>query len=61
LLGFRAQSYVSNVFDCANGVENSAGEINRTVQFISYDDNYLWYHYTFNVTQLISGPIADAA
>ena len=52
---------MSNIFDCANGVENSAGEINRTIQFVLYDDNYLWYHYVFNTIQLISGPIADSA
>lgn len=61
LLGFRAQSYVPNIFDCANALEASAGDINRTFNFIMYDPNYLWVDYTLNVTQLISGPIADSS
>jgi hypothetical protein len=61
LLGFRAQSYVPNIFDCANALQASAGDINRTYNFLSGDPNYLWYEYTFNVTQLISGPIADSS
>jgi hypothetical protein len=30
LLGFRAQQYVPNIYDCANALEYAASEVNRT-------------------------------
>ena len=39
-----------NIYDCANNLEKVASEVNRTVQFVSKDDNYLWFDYSFNIT-----------
>lgn len=61
MLGFRAQSFVPNIYDCLNAVESSVGDVNRTARFLMYNKNYMWFDYTFNVTQLISGVIADSS
>jgi hypothetical protein len=31
-------------------LEKAASEVNRTVQFVAKDDNYLWFDYSFNIT-----------
>lgn len=46
---------------CVNNLEYSVGDFNRTYMFLVYDHNYLWFDYTFNVTQLISTTIADSS
>ena len=39
----------------------ATNQVNITYNFVAYDPNYLWYDYTFNVTQLISGVLADSS
>ena len=46
---------------CINNLEYSVGDFNRTYMFLVYDHNYLWFDYTFNVTQLVSTTIADCS
>ena len=58
LLGFRAQRYVPSGYECENNLEVAITDLNYTLNFIQYDDNYLWFEYTFNATQYISGPFA---
>jgi hypothetical protein len=41
-----------------NLIEYSYDSINQTITFLQ-NPNYLWFDYTFNVTQLISGSIAQ--
>ena len=58
LLGFRATTYVPSINACMNLAQYSVADVNRTINFVLHDPNYLWYDYTFNVTQLISTTIA---
>lgn len=61
LLGFRASSFMPSIDSCANNLEYSVSDFDRTYNFLMYDKNYLWFDYTFNVTQLISTTIADCS
>lgn len=48
-----------SIENCMNNVEYSFSDVTRTYNFVKYDKNYLWFDYTFNVTQLVSTTIAD--
>lgn len=59
LLGFRGTTFVPNINDCSNTLEQSIYNFNSSVLFLN-DTNYIWVDYTFNWTRYISGSFADA-
>ena len=58
LLGFRGPTFVPNINDCSNHLEQSIYQFNASVNFMN-DTNYLWFEYTLNWTRYISGSMAD--
>ena len=60
LLGFRAQSFVPDIFNCFNNVEDAVIGFNNSLQFSEHYPYYMWWDYTFNWTGYISGDFSDA-